>query len=131
MKIFLSIFLCYWAFGMLLLPMGDFSALNDLQEQYNHCKETEDKDMTLVDFITDHLINIDGFFDKHEKGDKQKPHSPSHFTQHNAAIAMVIVQKSFSIETPIFLEVKTTFNYEKNNSYTYNYCTSIFHPPLA
>ncbi len=111
--------------------MGDFSAFKDLQEQYKHCKETEDKDMTLFDFVTDHLINIDGLFDKHENGDKQKSHSPVHYTQHNAALAIVVNQKFFSIEFPTFIEVKTTFNYEKNNSYSYNYCTSIFHPPLA
>ena len=56
--------------------MGDFSMLNELPEMYSHCKATEDKDMTPLDFITDHLVNIDGLFDKHENGDKQKPHSP-------------------------------------------------------
>ncbi len=132
MKIFLSIFVCYWAFGMLLLPMGDFSALKDLQAQYKHCKQTEDKDMTVVDFITDHLINIDGLFDKHNNGDKQKPHTPAHYTQHNAGLVFVVNHKIFSVDAPIFVEVKTTFNYEKNNNnYSYNYCTSIFHPPLV
>ena len=46
--------------------MGDFSMLNELPEMYSHCKATEDKDMTPLDFITDHLVNIDGLFDKHE-----------------------------------------------------------------
>ena len=40
---------------------------------YKHCKSTEDKDMTPLDFITDHLINIDGIFDKHDNEDEQKP----------------------------------------------------------
>jgi hypothetical protein len=131
MKIFLSIFVCYWAFGMLLLPMGDVSTLKDLPEQYMHCKQTEDKDMTLVDFITDHLINIDGVFDKHDNGDKQKSHSPSHYAHHNYPIAIVTNHKINVIEAPFFLPVKATFNYENNNNYSHNYSTLIFHPPLA
>ena len=40
--------------------------------------------MTPFDFIKDHLINIDGLFDKHEDGDDQKPHSPIQFhNQHS------------------------------------------------
>jgi hypothetical protein len=131
MKIFLSIFVCYWAFGMLLLPMGDFSALKDLREQYKHCKQTEDKDMTLVDFITDHLINIDGVFDNHDNGDKQKSHSPIHYAHHNITIAIVISYKINIVEAPVFFRLKTIFNYEKNKNYSYNYSTLIFHPPLA
>ena len=49
--------------------------LNEIPEMYHHCKSTEDKDMTPLDFITDHLVNIDGLFDKHENGDEQKPHT--------------------------------------------------------
>jgi hypothetical protein len=131
MKIFLTIFLCYWGFGILLLPMGDFSALKDLREQYIHCKETEDKDMTLVDFITDHLINIDGLFDKHDNGDKQKPHSPTHFANHHVGIAIALNQKIIIVAPLAFFEVKAIFNYEKNNNYSYNYSTPIFHPPLV
>jgi hypothetical protein len=131
MRIFLSIFLCYWGFGMLLLPMGDFSAIKDLPGQYKYCKENEDKDMTLIDFITDHLINIDGLFDKHDNGDKQKSHSPAHYAYHNAPIANVINLKIILVESPIFFEVKSIFNYEKDNNYSYNYSTPIFRPPLV
>ena len=52
--------LAFYSFGILCLPMGDFSALQDLPEMYQHCQATEDKDMTPLDFVTDHLINIDG-----------------------------------------------------------------------
>ncbi len=69
----------YYTFGNLILPMGDFSMLKELPEMYHHCKTYEDKDMTLLDFITDHLINIDGMFDHHDHGDEQKPHNPTDF----------------------------------------------------
>ena len=80
--------------------MGDFSMLNELPEMYSHCKATEDKDMTPLDFITDHLVNIDGLFDKHENGDKQKPHSPIQNHHHGITIVSFINYCSFSI-TPI------------------------------
>ena len=131
MKSMLSIFLCYWAFGMLLLPMGDFSALKDFREQYIHCKNTEDIDMTFIDFITDHVINIDGLFDKHNNGDKQKSHSPVHYENHHATMAIVVNNKIVLLDSYIFFEVKPIFNYERNNNYFYNYSSSIFHPPLV
>ena len=46
---------------------------------YAHCKTTEDKDLSVLDFISDHLINIDGLFDAHNNGDHQKPHKPFNF----------------------------------------------------
>lgn len=76
-KRFISIFLLiYYTFGSLILPEGNFSFLTELPKMYAHCKEFEDKDMNFIDFITDHLINIDGLFDAHNNGDEQKPHSP-------------------------------------------------------
>jgi GTP-binding protein EngB required for normal cell division len=131
MKIFLFLFLYYWAFGMLILPMGDFSLLKDLAHEFRNCKETEDKDMTMIDFITDHLINVDSIFDKHDNGDKQKPHTPIHDAQHNTIFPFEINHKINVVKATVFVTIKTTFNYEKNNNYSYNYSTPIFHPPLA
>lgn len=131
MKIFLSLFLSYWAFGMLLLPMGDFSLLRDLTQEYRNCKETEDKDMTWVDFISDHLINIDSIFDRHDNGDKQKPHTPIHYAQHNTVFPFEISHKIIVVKATVFKGMSATLNYEKNNNYFYNYSTPIFHPPLA
>jgi hypothetical protein len=76
-KIAVLILTIYYAFGIFCLPMSNFSALKDLPQMYQHCKATEDKDMAPFDFLTDHLINIDGIFDKHDNGDTQKPHNPS------------------------------------------------------
>jgi hypothetical protein len=130
MKIFFSIFLVYWTLGMFLLPKGDFSALKDLHEQFKHCKETEDKDMTVVDFITDHLINIDGIFDKHNKGDEQKPHTPSNFAQHNFLIAIAFPETFTVSLKPITYNTKVVYGYSKDDNYTFNFNTSVFHPPL-
>ena len=68
----------YYCFGATLLPKGDFAVILELPAMYQHCKATEDKDMNIVDFVTDHLINIDCLFDAHDNNDAQKPHQPTH-----------------------------------------------------
>lgn len=116
---------------MFILPMGDFSALSYLPTQYKHCKETEDKDLTALDFITDHLINIDYLFDAHEKGDEQRPHKPFQYSQHFITCTFVITKKiTFSPKT-IVIPAKNTFGFPSASSYSFNFLTSIFRPPLA
>lgn len=87
MKKGLSIFvLVYYVLGQLILPRGDFSILPALPKMYAHCKATEHHDMNPFDFITDHLINIDGLFDAHDNGDEQKPHQPFPLQHHQSQI---------------------------------------------
>lgn len=81
--------------GALLLPGGDYSSISTLPEMYQHCKATEDPDMSFSDFLTDHLINIDGFYDEHGPDDQQKPHKPIWF-QVNAPALYIISQTGYA-----------------------------------
>ncbi len=83
--------LLYFALGKLVLPLGDFSVLPDLPLMYLHCKATEHHDMNPLDFITDHLINIDGLFDAHDNCDEQKPHRP--FPLHHLPVQSLFVSQ--------------------------------------
>ena len=112
-KIFI---LFYYSLGTLFLPLGDFSTLLDIPKMYQSCKEHEHHDMTPIDFITDHLINIDGMFDKHENGDEQKPHKDFHFT-HRCNITLFFQEfKSFEFKKSnlILYNVFVNFNYKKS-----------------
>lgn len=134
MKKIAQIFLfLYYTFGTIFLPMSDFSTLSDLPKMYDHCKATEDKDMTVIDFITDHLINIDGVFDKHENGDEQKPHKSIDFTIHHSVCQIFQEIESFEFkEYKIFVssnQIKIS-NY-KNSLYSFNIMASIFRPPIV
>jgi len=121
--------LSYYLFGSLCLPESDFAALTDLPKMYRHCKSTEQTDMSPLDFITDHLLNIDGVFDKHENGDEQKPHSP--FTYHHQLSQNIfIVQHCLtSISEP------TTSNSELSTFteqfYLFDYVSEILRPPIV
>lgn len=126
----ISIFLLvYYLFGILCLPQGDFSVLADLPRMYQHCKTTEDKDMTPLDFITDHLINIDGLFDKHNNGDEQKPHSPVPF--HHSISQTIFINKLQAV-------LPTNANFNKNENtiyidklYFFNFTSFLFRPPIS
>ncbi|MBX7094726.1 MAG: hypothetical protein K1X56_08400 [Flavobacteriales bacterium] len=94
-KAILYLLLSFYSLGVFLLPKGDFSYLAELPEMYHHCKSQEDKDMTWVDFISDHLINFDGIFDAHNHGDEQKPHKG---IEHKIVIPSVYIAQSNKVD---------------------------------
>ena len=115
----------------MFLPMGDFSSLQDIPKMYSSCKEHEHHDMTLCDFVIDHLINIDSIFDKHENGDDQKPHIPFHFHHSQTVILYFQELKNFQFKSYTqILDVKiVTFTFNKS-IYIFNFINSIFRPPI-
>ena len=108
--------------------MSDFSKLIEIPAMYQTCKATEDVDMTPLDFITDHLVNIDGLFDTHDKGDEQKPHAPNrtlHFGQTNVCLLSFF---TFSILQFNKYEDKPLINLV--NYFKSDYISKIFRPPI-
>lgn len=124
--------LIYYALGQLILPCGDFSILPDLPKMYAHCKAMEDRDMTPFDFVTDHLVNIDGLFDAHDNGDEQKPHQPFQL-QHN----QFQVPYCLPVMPEASMEIRLVMPFQKRISPIYQetalpsaYLGSIFKPPI-
>ena len=120
----------YYLFGAFCLPMSNFSMVANLPQMYQNCKVTEDKDLTPIDFITDHLINIDSVFDKHDNGDEQKPHKTDDTIFH--ATYILLFQKP---EALLFSKINIAFDSIKISNYTkINYShlrsTFIFRPPI-
>ena len=125
------LFSFFYVLGTIFLPKSDFSTLADLPEMYRNCKTTEDKDMTLVDFVTDHLVNIDSFFDKYSNGDEQKPHSPKHI--HHYTVQTYFVQNE-ELFNPLKLHAEffeiTKLKYS-DTFYTSDYSKSLLRPPIV
>ena len=121
--------LSFYLFGSLCLPLGDFSILADLPQMYRHCKATEDKDMTPIDFITDHLINFDEMFDKHDNGDQQKPHQPIQNHHQTQTVFSLITTYNISSKEIILTETKPIIY--KTSFVTSEYITTIFRPPIV
>ncbi|MEJ7694386.1 hypothetical protein [Daejeonella sp.] len=122
--------LVFYSFGSSCLPLADFSLLQYLPEMYQHCKATEDKDMAPLDFLTDHLINIDSLFDRHSNGDEQKPHSPLQ----NQHISHFVV---FQIPTVLGLNSTNTFFVKQSYLFCFDlfvkseYISKVFRPPIV
>lgn len=132
-NIFLLFVIFFYSLGTIILPESDFSFLEDLPKMYAHCKATEDIDMTPIDFITDHLINIDGIFDKHLNGDPQKPHKPFELNFHHYFSQFIFEFKKIEFKNnyqfTCLIELKIS-NYETSN-YSFNFIHSIFKPPIV
>jgi len=119
----------FFTFGKVCLPLSDFSLLGEISEMYSNCKATEDKDMTPIDFITDHLLNIDGIFDKHENGDEQKPHIPKQSHHYIQTIISIIDSFDFLISKFYYFEEKSSIHLMKFT--LSDYITKIFRPPIV
>ena len=132
MKIILTnLLITFYSFGTIFFPMSDFSVIGNLPKMYAHCKATEDKDMTPLDFVTDHLINIDSLFDKHDKGDEQKPHKSNDFTFHHSTTYFFQEINTIAFKNIKLLISSTVLipDYE-NSLYFHNPIFSIFRPPI-
>jgi len=126
----LSIFLViYYFLGSVFLPQGNFSVLPNLSEMYAHCKATEDKDMDLVDFITDHLVNFDGIFDDHDHGDEQKPHSPLTVNLLKSALDIYFLKFTEYVFVE-FLQREIKLNDYLSCFYKSDFKLLIFRPPI-
>lgn len=127
-KVASGLILLYFSLGAMLLPMGNFALLPQLPQMYEHCKTHEHPDMNAWEFVTDHLVNVDGVFDSHSDGDEQKPHAPvlndNFFQQVNFYANTISVDV-----TPTHFESVSWIRCEEN--YNGNYLAFVFHPPIV
>jgi len=116
-----------FSISIVCIPEADFSLLDQLPAMYYHCKATEEPDMNLIDFITDHLININGILDKHLPGDNQKPHQPFQFHNLQHSNTFIHTALQMDIAEPVFQI--NNFKLPGNKNFHSSYITCIFHPP--
>lgn len=121
-------FLVYFLGGLFILPQGNFNVLGDIHSMYLHCKSTEDKDLTPLDFLTDHLLDLDCIFDPHNHGDEQKPHVPIPFNYH-------LYQNTFVVQEAALLPRKPALQgaallVSKDTSFCRAYHPDVFRPPV-
>jgi hypothetical protein len=119
----------YFVFGTLLLPQGDFSTLADLPRMYQHCKETEDPDMDLCDFVVEHLLDIDD--DKGEvqnDNDHEKPHQPIQFNHLSSPVSISVKQLAIKIEQPTVIKCEKPII--TDDIYLSDFPVDVFRPPI-
>ncbi len=111
--------------------MCDFSIVQDLPKMYQHCKETEDSNLTLIDFFTEHLIGFDEIFEEHENDKSEKPHQSQ--INHISTNSVFIITHQ---QTICNLQIQSVYSLQKkycnyNNNYTFIFSGDILHPPKA
>jgi hypothetical protein len=130
-RFFFILIAIYFLAGNILLPQGDFTALTQLPQMYQHCKTTEDPDMDILDFVTEHLLNLDNIFiDTEDADDHELPHNPIPFHT-TAASTFYFIQE----QEIIFFETAPTivFNQSLYHSPYFSRLSThkIFQPPRA
>ena len=126
-KLFGIVLLFYFVSGTLLLPQGDFATLPDLPKMYTHCKETEDHDLDIPDFITEHLFMMDDLLGGQPEPD-DKPHQPVQFHHTYSPVTIAIRQILVIDEHIVVKESKPLIISE--DVYLSDYPTSVFRPPI-
>jgi hypothetical protein len=118
--------LCFFI-STVSVPESDFTLLGQLPALYHHCKETEDEDMSFMDFITDHLININSIFNMHDTNDAQKPHQPFRFEHLQHIVAYEPVYSNLDIAIPLF-QHRSIYLLRAVSIHS-DYISCMFHPP--
>ncbi len=120
--------LVYFSLGTLLLPQGDFSTLPDIPKMYAHCKATEDADLDMIDFVTEHLFQMDDLMgEAPDPGDR--PHAPVQFHHLYSPVTIVVRQISVEQKQPLTIEKKVLPI--KDDKYLSDYPASVFRPPIV
>lgn len=121
--------LLWYAAGVLVLPGGNFSLLGELPAMYAHCKATEDKDLTPLDFITDHLTCFDALTDTHPPGDDQRSHTPPPDVRSNAPVLIDARIAQTRVSLPSGCDA-LDFGYAAD-LYHHHHSSLVFRPPIA
>ena len=83
--------------------------------------------MSAIDFITDHLLNLDGMFDKHEHGDPQKPHNATLI--HHQLIPTVLIS-SAPLAQQSFIKIGSKENIFRTHFIPSGHISQLFRPPI-
>lgn len=125
--------LAFYTFGTLYFPMGNFAMLKDLPEMYRDCKTTEDNDLTIFEFLTEHVSPIGQFIENvehepEEQGDK--PHEPFQNITCEHTNIFVIYQFAFSMTQIYQIEVKQ-HPIHNDVFFASDHISKIFRPPIV
>jgi len=132
LKTLTLLLLFYFTAGTMFLPAGDFSTLPDLPKMYADCKSMEDPDMDLGDFITEHLLEINGMagvFKQQADEPNEKPHQPVQFHHQFIQISFAAKQLKIELQQPVVV-IHQLIPVVKRVCLS-DYTASVFRPPIA
>ncbi len=133
--VIISFWLFIYSFGIVCLPLGDFSLLKDLPAMYQHCKATEDPGLGVLEFLVEHVSGVGQIMEgiEHENEldeDGDKPHAPIYPTP---TVTYIYYTTPFftAPKASKILPICNEFPIYKKAIYTLAINTSVFRPPIA
>ena len=105
--------------------------MKDLPKMYQHYKEAEDPNPTILDFFAEHLVDIDKIFDKGGDENTEKEHQQLIHQIINYCVQLTTPQQVFIVKQSYFknIIIKRYSKYQINYSFIFN--SEILHPPIA
>lgn len=122
----------FYLSGVMLFPMGDFSCMRDLPEMFRHCRDTEDPDLNVFEFLTEHVSAIGQLIEGMDHDDEEeddKPHVPVAY--HSQVQINYTVQRfAAKLDKPV-ISIPKVFAPVTEQVYISTYTASIFRPPIV
>lgn len=132
-KVIVIFIMIFMALGV-TQPNGYIQSFN-FQKQYEQCCH-EDHDITLLDFIFEHLLNLEAIVNllegEHEYVGDDSPHIP--FQQLEASQVIFATTNNARIEIKercSFVESRVAYATYQNDKLPSNFCADIFRPPIS
>lgn len=117
----------------MFFPHADFSVIGDWPEIYNHCKATEDKDLNLIEFITEHVSPIGQLIEcvEHDMGDNEdKPHVPMKVSSLSGTVMYCQTMQPLPLQSCYQPYTKPITGF-KNKLFSTHHLTLVFRPPIV
>ncbi|MEZ5016074.1 MAG: hypothetical protein R2800_03425 [Flavipsychrobacter sp.] len=133
-KVIVLFLMMLLSIGYIAQPTMDMRSVY-LCKMYEHCS-IEDPDITPLDFVFEHLLNLEEieqlFEGDEEEEEGELPHQPFQITQSSSQY-VVAIPRTLQVSLLPFIEITDRVDYpaNKNNFYHYNYNTDIFRPPIV
>lgn len=106
--------------------------MTDLPEMFRHCRDTEDPDLNVFEFLTEHVSAIGQLMEGIDHDDEEsddKPHVPVAY--HSQLQVSYIAQRfTARIEKPV-ISIPKVFAPATEQVYISAYISSIFRPPIV
>jgi hypothetical protein len=122
--------------GIGLTQPGGYMQFCNMEEQYEQCSR-EDHDITPLDFVFEHLLNLESIVNllegEHEYVGDDQPHLPFQNLEVAPSVFLALpVSHNFYLKNNVLFEpAGVTYSQPPNDKRLSNFFADIFRPPIA
>lgn len=118
-----------------LTQPGGYMQYCNLEEQYEQCSR-EDHDITPLDFVFEHLLNLESIVNliegEHEYAGTDEPHMPFQTPESSPSVFLALPATYPDAITPfLFPHEGVNYPIAGNNCFLSGFCADILRPPIC